>query len=36
VLYDGGLKVRAVISMTSDQPSVVMLDENNRRVFRAP
>lgn len=36
MLYDGGLKVGAVISMASDQPSVVMLDENNRRVFRAP
>jgi hypothetical protein len=36
VLYDGGLKVRAVISMAGDQPSVVLLDENKRRTFRAP
>jgi hypothetical protein len=36
VLYDGGLRVRAVVSVAQDRPTVVLLDENKRQVFHAP
>jgi hypothetical protein len=36
VLYDGGLRVRAVLSIAETRPSIVLPDENRRSVFQAP
>jgi hypothetical protein len=36
VLYDAGLRVRAILSIADNRPSIVLLDENKRSVFQAP
>jgi hypothetical protein len=36
VLYDESLRVRAVVSVADNRPSVVLLDQNRRPVFQAP
>ncbi|HEY6102248.1 MAG TPA: hypothetical protein VI007_03360 [bacterium] len=36
VLYDTALRVRAVVSLVKDKPTITLLDENRRKVFEAP